>query len=817
MLNIDKYKVKVEDLKSKQSLKDIVFNTTEDIVPIRDIIGQDRAAQAIEFGLEMKQKGYNIYVAGVSGTGRTRYTHTLIKKHAKMRGNLKDWLYVNNFKNPNEPTALCFKAGEGKVFKKDIDDIIEKLKYEIPKIFNSKEYEYHNRLLMTELEENIQKIIDELNEFAKPKGFKFQVTERGLMSVPMKEDGTLMQEEELGKLTAIEVRKLREDGLKLNQESKDYIDKIKACEDVYKNKNSDLDRNVGRSLVGFYGQYLLNKYGKNEKTQKYINDLCNDIVNNISKFKTENEENQQSPMALLGIMSPKSEEKFFNRYKVNLFIDNGECDDCKIIIENNPTYYNLTGSIDYKNEIGALTTSFMEIKPGSLHKANGGYLIINVKDLLSNPFSWDCLKRSLKTEKIAIESLNKQYGYLVTSTLKPEPIDLDIKVILVGDSYYYSILYAYEEDFRNLFKIMADFDIEIDKNKENIYKTVQLIANKCNEDNLKHFDKLAVEKLIEYSTRMSDNKDKLTARFNKIVDIIYEADAVSQGDNIYITAEDVQKAIDQKIYRSNKYEEKLNEMFRDGTLLIDIDGEKVGQINGLAVMGTGEYSFGKPSKITASTYKGRRGVINIEREIKQSGSIHDKGVLILSGYLGARYGKEKPLSITTSITFEQNYNGVDGDSASSTELYAIISSIADIPIKQSIAVTGSVSQKGEIQPIGGINQKIEGFFDVCKIRGFTGNQGVMMPIQNIKNLLLKDEIVEAVKEGKFNIYAISNIEEGLEILTGKNISEIDKIVNETLEKYRKLDKDDEDDGNKKREYTRDEEHKKDDKKDINIK
>lgn len=799
-MNIDKYKVKIEDLKPKNVLNDIEFNTTKDISPIKDIIGQDRAVQAIKFGLKMNQKGYNIYVAGTSGVGRTSYTHALIKDHAKENPNknLKDWVYVNNFKNSNEPTALCFDAGQGKVFKKDIEDIIDKLKDEIPKIFNSKEYEYHSRLLMSELESNVQKIIEELNEFARPKGFKFQVTERGLMSIPIKEDGTLMQEDELGSLTAVDVNKLREDGIKLNQESKDYIDKIKSCEDIYKNKTLELDKNVGRSLVGFYGQYLLNKYGNDEKAQKYINEICNDIVDNISKFKSTGEETQQNPMALLGIMPHKNDEKLFNKYKVNLFIDNSECNDCKIIIENNPTYYNLTGSIDYKNEIGALTTSFMEIKPGALHKANGGYLIINTKDLLSNPFSWDCLKRSLKTNKIAIESLNKQLGYLVTSTLKPEPIDLDVKVILVGDGYYYSLLYAYEEDFRNLFKIMADFDIEINKNKENIYKTVQLIANKCNEENLKQFDKSAVERLIEYSMRLSDNKDKLTAKFNKIVDIIYEAQAVSPDTNEYITKEDVQNAIDLKIYRSNKYEEKLNEMFEDGTLLIDIDGEKVGQINGLAVMGTGEYSFGKPSKITASTYKGRRGVINIEREIKQSGSIHDKGVLILSGYLGARYGKEKPLSITTSITFEQNYNGVDGDSASSTELYAIISSISDIPIKQHIAVTGSVSQKGEIQPIGGINQKIEGFFDVCKIKGFTGKQGIMMPIQNVKNLLLKDEIVQAVKEGKFNIYAISNIEEGLEILTGKNIDEIDKIVNETLEKYRKLDKEDEEKDDKKK-------------------
>ncbi|MDU2197603.1 MAG: ATP-binding protein [Peptostreptococcaceae bacterium] len=803
MLNIDKYKVSEDNLKFKCSLDDLDFKTTEDIEPLGGIIGQDRAVTSIEFGLKMKHKGYNIYIAGVSGIGRTNYAKSLIKKNIKFNENLKDWIYVNNFRNNNEPVALSFKAGVGKEFKNDIDDIIEKLKVEIPKIFNSKEYENHNRLLMTELENNIHSIIDELNEFAKPKGFKFQITERGLLSVPIKEDGQLMEEPELGNLTPSEIRELRERGLKLNQESKEYIDKIKSCEDIYKNKSNELDRNVGRSLVGFYGQYLLTKYGEDEKVNKYINALCNDIVNNIAKFKKEPEDDKKDAMALLGIMPNKRDDKFLNRYRVNLFIDNSECKECKIIVESNPTYYNLTGSIEYKNEMGSLTTSFMEIKPGAIHKANGGFLIINVRDLLSNPFSWECLKRTLKTEKINIESLNKQYGYLVTSTLKPEPIDLDLKVILIGDSYYYNLLYAYEDDFRNLFKIMADFDIEVDRNKDNIYKTVQLISNKCKESNLKHFDKSAVERLIEYSTRISDDKDKLSARFNKIVDIIYEADAVTDDYELYVTRKDVDKAIKQKIYRNNKYEEKLNEMFENGTLLIDLDGEKVGQINGLAVMGTGEYSFGKPSKITASTYRGRRGIINIEREIKKSGSIHDKGVLILSGYLGNRYGKEKPLSISTSITFEQNYNGIDGDSASSTELYAIISSIADIPIKQYIAVTGSVSQKGEIQPIGGVNEKIEGFFDVCKIKGFTGKQGVMIPIQNVRNLILKDEIIEAVKEGSFNIYAISNIDEGLEILTGKSKEEIDLAVNEVLDKYRKLDKEDDEEKNKDKKKNKD--------------
>ena len=799
MLNIDKYKVKVEDLKFNCSLDDIDFKTTEDIQQSVGIIGQERAVSSIEFGLKMKHKGYNIYISGVSGIGKTNYAKYLINKNIKFNNNLKDWVYVNNFKNSNEPISLSFNAGVGKLFKNDIDDIIQKIQVEIPKVFESKEYESHNRLLMTELEDSIQSIIDELNEFSRPKGFKFQITERGLMSIPIREDGSLMGESELGNLTPTQIRELREKGLNLNKDSKEYIDRIKNCEDVFKNKTSELDRSVGKSLVGFYAKYLLDKYGQDKKVNKYINDLCNDIVNNIYKFKKDNQNDDNKAMALLGIMTNKKDDKFLNKYKVNLFIDNSEYKDSKIIVENNPTYYNLTGCIEYKNEMGSLTTSFMEIKPGALHKANGGFLIINAKDLLSNAFSWDCLKRTLKTDKISIESLNKQYGYVVTSTLKPEPIDLDLKVILVGDYYYYSVLYNYEEDFRNLFKIMADFDVEISNNKENIYKTVQFIANKCNEFNLKHFDKSAVERIIEYSCRISDDKEKLSARLNKILDIVYEADAISDINEKYVTKSDVEKAIRQKIYRNNKYEEKLNDMFRDGTLLIDLDGKKVGQINGLAVMGTGEYSFGKPSKITASTYRGRRGVINIEREIKQSGRIHDKGVLILSGYLGERYGKERPLSISTSITFEQNYNGVDGDSASSTELYAIISSMGNIPIKQYIAVTGSVSQKGEIQPIGGINEKIEGYFDICKMKGFTGNQGIIMPIQNVKNLILKDEVIEAVKQGIFNIYAISSIDEGLEILTDKTKKEIDLEVNNILEEYKRIDKEDSKEENIKKE------------------
>ena len=429
------------------------------------------------------------------------------------------------------------------------------------------------------------------------------------------------------------------------------------------------------------------------------------------------------------------------------------------------------------------TTDFMSIKPGALHKANGGFLVINAKDMLQNPLAWEGLKRSIKTKKIMIENPFKQSLALMTTGLKPEPIDLDIKVVLIGDMYIYSLLYYYDDDFRELFRIMADFDIEIEKNNENEIKFAKFIADFCEVKKLKHFERDAVIETLKYSIKLASEKNKISARFNKITEIIYESNALSDENQDFIKVKDVQKAIQKKRIRNSKIEDRMNEMYRDGSYLIDVDGKKVGQINGLAVMQVGESVFGKPSRITASSYKGRYGILNIEREVAHSGSIHDKGVLILNGYIGNRYAKEDIPAMTTSITFEQNYSGIDGDSASSTELYVIISSIAGIPINQGIAVTGSMSQKGEIQPIGGVNEKIEGYYDVCRIKGLTGKQGVIIPIQNVKNLMLRDDIIKSVEEGQFHIYAISNVEEGLQILTGLTIAKIDEKVKAAFKKF----------------------------------
>lgn len=786
-VDITKWELLPSQLKLIYDMEDLDFKTTQDLKPLKGIIGQERAAEALNFGFKMKAKGYNVYVAGLSGTGRSSYTYSMVNKVAKTKNENRDYVYVYNFKNEDEPKAISFPAGEAKFFQKDMHEVIDKIYEEIPKAFTSREYELKNTEIAQKYEKMGHSLIDELNEFAKEKGFYFQQSAQGLLTIPLKEDGTLMNDDEYSKLSDEEFASLRDKSQELNKEVTEYMNRMRSYEQKLRDTIIDLDKKTGERIISFFIDDVIEKYLSNEKVLYYLNEVKQDMIDNIGRFKGP-QKASSNPFSV----QKQDPKKFLERYKVNLFIDNSDLVGAPIINETNPTYYNITGMMEYKNEMGFLSTSFLDIKPGALHKANGGFLLLNVKELFAHPFAWEGLKRSLKTGKITIETLNKQYGYIVTATLKPEPIDMDVKVILIGDYYTYSILFSYDEDFRKLFRIMADFDVEMQRTSENIYKFARSIATQCEEKDLKHFTKEAVEKVVEYSSRLADDKDKLSAKYNQIMEILYEADAYSDVSSVFVTAQDVTTAIQAKKYRNNKYEEKLNELFEEGTLLIDIEGEKVGQINGLAVMGTGEYSFGKPARITASSYKGKAGIINVEREVSRSGSSHDKGVLILSGYIGEKYGKEKALSVTTSITFEQNYSGIDGDSASSTELYVILSSIAQIPIKQHIAVTGSISQKGEIQPIGGVNEKIEGFYDVCMLKGLTGKQGVIIPHQNVKNLMLKDEVIEAVERGEFHVYAIENVTQGLEILTGLNAFELDTKIHEALKSYEEDDDKDKD-------------------------
>lgn len=771
---MERYKLKPEQLKSDCDTDCLGFDTTEELIPLHGIIGQDRASKSLDFGLKMKKRGYNIYVAGNWGTGRNSYVRLLTEEEAIKKDAPNDWLYVNNFKNYHTPMALSVPNGEGNDFIKTVERIIDFLKKEIERVFSSKDYENARANLHQEYINNTQSIIEELNVLGKKYGFRFSQSEKGLISIPLK-NGEPMSEEEYKAISDEEYEVLRSNSNKLSLETADHFNKLKFEDEEYLKKIKSLDERMGKRVVSYHFMNLREKYKDNEQVRKYIDLVIDDIVENIDHFKNNEEEENNGPLAMFQMKDP---EAFFSRYKINMFVDNSDSEHAPIVFASNPTYYNLLGTVEYRNEMGVMKTDFMQIKPGALHEANGGYLIILAKDILTVPFAWKGLKRALLDEKVTIESLGAQAGAIVTTTLKPEPIPLDVKIIVIGDHYTYHLLHNYDEEFRKLFKIMADFDIEMVKNKENINKMARFIAKHCEKDNLKHFDYKSVAKIIEYSSRLAENQQKLSSHLNKLVDVIYESDNWAEVYNSAIVKEEhVEKALEEIRHRNNKYEEKIMEMFDKGDYLLDVKDSKIGEINGLAVVGTGQYSFGKPSKITVATYKGRSGIINIEREVRQSGSIHDKGVMILTGFLGQYFAQDKPLALTASIVFEQLYSGVEGDSASSTELYAILSSLSGVPIKQSIGVTGSVNQRGEIQPIGGVNEKIEGFYNVCKLKGLTGEQGVIIPIQNVKNLMLSIEVIDAVKRGYFSIYAVEKIEQGIEILTDVKAGELDENGN----------------------------------------
>jgi len=762
MLMEEKCRLKSSQLTSIKDTENFNFNTTADLEPLRGIIGQERAVDALDFGFRVSKKGYNIYIAGISGTGRSSYAHSMAEKMAKTMKLPNDWVYVYNFERPDKPKAIPFDAGHATHFKKDIDNAMNQLRKELPLVFVSTEYEIKKNKIYRKFQHENQETINSLNKIAKKYGFMFKDSEQGLVTIPLI-DKRPMTQEEYEKLTEKELSKLNKLSAKLDLDTLGAFNELREVEESFNEHIVQLDSEIGKISVANLLDKLVVKYKKCALAVEFIKDLGDNIVENVDKFKKNNKKNDSQAL----LPQTKLTDNFFNRFNVNLFVDNSDLKCAPIIKENNPTFYNITGAIEYENEMGMLKTDFTQIKAGALHLANGGFLIINVKEILDRPFAWETLKRALKTEEINIENLNTLTGNVVSASLSPEKIPLNLKVILIGDMNAFHFLYNYDDDFSKLFKILADFDVEMDRQEDSIFKMAQFIATHSEREKLRHFSKTGVIRLLEYSSRLADNQHKLSTRFNQIVEVLYESDSWAEIESKSIITEvEVEKAIQQKKYRHNKYEEKLNEMIEEGTLLMDFEGEKIGQINGLAVMGTGVYSFGKPSRITVSTYRGKPGIISIEREIKRSGSTHSKGIMILSGYLGAKYAQEKPMSLTVSISFEQNYSTIDGDSASSTELFAILSSISGVPIRQYIAVTGSVNQKGEIQPIGGVNEKIEGYYDVCCMVGLTSKQGVIIPRQNLKNLMLKKELIKSVKEGKFHIYAIEHVDEGIEILTG---------------------------------------------------
>lgn len=753
----------VEKLRFSCNVQDFPFETTADVAPLDVMIGQERAVKAVEFGLFAKNHGYNIFVSGTVGTGKFTYAKSAVRKAASKQEVPNDWCYVNNFDDNGQPIALSLPPGRGAGFRQDMQEFIEDLRTEISKAFSGDDYEHAKAQVVKKFQEERASLVEAFNEQAEKLGVLPQWSTTGFMGLPVVDEKPLTPEE-FQKLDKEQREEIEKNLRTVHERAMEVIRRIQQLEREIREEVKKLDAKVGLFAAGHLIEELKEKYYENAQVIAYLEAIKHDVVKNIGEFKPSTGDEEQNPLLMF---KRNTQESIKDKYGVNLLVDNKECQGAPVVIEINPTYYNLFGRGEYQSRMGVVSTDFTMIKAGAIHKANGGYLVLNARDVLMNVGVWEALKRVLKTQKLHIENLGEQYGLLAMASVKPQPIPIQVKVVLMGDPRLYHAMYNYDEDFRKLFKIHADFDVQMDNTPVNVQKLASFISSTVKREKLKDFDRFAVGKVVEYASRLADSQNKLTTRFNEIVELLCEADAwATMEESTLVEAAHIKRAIDEKRYRSNKYEEKLQEMFAEGKLLIDTDEEKIGQVNGLAVLGVGEYAFGKPSRITANTYLGRSGVINIERETKMSGTSHSKGVLILSGYLGEKYAQKQPLTLTASLTFEQLYGGVDGDSASSTELYALLSSLSGLPIRQSIAVTGSVNQKGEVQPIGGATEKIEGFFEVCKIKGLTGKQGVMIPYQNVNNLSLNDEVIEAVRNGKFHIYPVKTIDEGIEILTG---------------------------------------------------
>ena len=791
-----KNELNYQDLKYTCNADMLNFNTTAELEPIQSGIGQDRGIKALEFGIQVDVKGYNIYIEGPSGVGKTMYTKNYLNKISSKKKVPSDWCYIYNFDNPNEPIAVSLPAGQGKEFKDAMDGFIKEIKKDIKKTFNADDFEKEKALIKQEFEEKRTNLLNKLNEDALKYNFHVKSSQNGIYMMPIV-NGKIVEEEEFEKLDDETKQDYENKSTIVQEQIMNVIGQIKEIERASDKRISEWQSNIALLTVNVHINYLKSKYKRNKKINKFLNDVKTDVLKNVSYFLEEDKNEHQPQMPMNPAM--KKTDPSLN-YRVNLFIDNSHREGAPVIMDSNYSYNNIFGFLEYENYYGSLKTDHTMLKPGLLHQANGGYIIFQAKDLLANPACYEALKKALRVKEISIENANEQRASMVMISLKPEPIPLSLKVILIGNSSIYQTLLSMDSDFRKLFKIKVEFEDDAPITKENLNKLACIVHGFCEHSELPHLDKQAMARLIEYASKLAGSHSKISTRFDDLIQIVGEAATWAKiSKSKVITKDFINKALEEQINRVKKYDTKYMEMIQNHSLLIDTSGFEVGTLNGLTIMTIGDYTFGKPAKITVNTYTGKNGVVNIEREVEISGPSHSKGVLILTGYLGEMFAQDIPLCLTASICFEQLYNGVDGDSASSTELYGLLSSLSGIPINQAIAVTGSVNQKGQIQPIGGVNEKIEGYFQICKMRGLTGEHGVMIPIQNVDNLQLSDEIIEAVKNKLFHIYSVSTIEEGIEVLTGVPAGKKDStghfpagtvnyLVYEKLKKYAEIDK-----------------------------
>ena len=786
-----------KELKVTCDPKLLNFNTTDELEPISTGIGQERGIKALEFGLNVDINGYNVYVEGPYGVGKTAYVKNYLSTISKKKKVPNDWCYIYNFANPNEPVAISLPAGQGKEFKATMDAFINEIKVDIKNTFNNEDFEKEKNLIKQEYETKRTLLLEKLNQTSAEYGFTVKSSQNGIYMMPIL-NGKTIAEEEFNKLDDAVKKDFEEKSSIVQQHIMTAISEIKSIERESDKRIEEWQSNVALLTINGHINLIKSKYKRNKKINNFLESIKKDILKNINLFTADEkaiEGKLQGPQAA----HPEVYKPWLN-YRVNLFIDNSNLEGAPFVADTNYSYHNIFGKLEYENYYGTLKTDFTMLKPGLLHIANGGYLVFQANDLLTNSLCYDALKKVLRSKTLGIENAADPRSSMVMISLKPEPIPLDLKVILIGDENIYQTLLAMDPDFRKLFKIKVEFADEAPLNRDNMIKLSRFVKGYCDHEELPPLDNKAMAKVIEYASKLADNQEKLATRFTDLSVIVGEAATWAKlGKSKIITEEYITKALTEKVDRIKKYDDKYMEMIKDDTLLISTSGSNVGQINGLTIMNVGDYTFGKPVKITANTYTGKNGIINIEREVALSGSSHSKGILILSGYLGEMFAQDMPLSLTASICFEQLYSGVDGDSASSTELYALLSSLSEIPINQAFAVTGSVNQKGQIQPIGGVNDKIEGFFQVCKMRGLDGSHSVIIPKQNVRNLNLSNEVVQAVKEGKFHIYAITTIDEGIELLTGVPAGSRDEngnfpagtinyLVYQKLKKYAKVSK-----------------------------
>ncbi len=753
--------LKADELRRTCDPKGFAFSTTEELEPLKDIVGQKRALEALEVGLNIKDplNRYNVYVSGGPGLGKTSTVIRYLKNIAPSQKTPPDICYVYNFQEPHHPRYLLLPPGRGRELQRDMERCVDFIKRELPKALESDEFKSRAKAEREKFSALRERAFEELEAKAKELGFALQRTPLGINSIPLKPDGSPYSQEEYERLPEEEKEAILKRQERIQEAIREYLKRLGELEEEWQERKRELIKKAAEFLMEPHFAQLRSKYSESPKVVEYLEEVERDILENVEALQAAN---KQPPVPI-----PQQQDQY-QKYRVNVIVDHSRTEGAPVVVEENASYTNLFGTIERRVQFGIMTTDFTQIRAGALHRANGGYLVLSALNLLRSPLSWEALKIALRTGKIRIEDPAQMLGIAPTEGLRPEPVPLDLKVILIGPPWLYYLLRFYDEDFRKLFTIRSDFDTEMPWNGEAEEAIARFVRARMEEDKgVLPFTPSGVAKLVEYASELAGDQRKVSTRFAELSALIKEASFWARKEGAAaVEAGHVRTAIEKGKFRHSLIAEKIRELIARGKLLVDVSGERVGQVNGLAVVDLGDFAFGYPARITANVFTGKDGVVNIEREAELSGKTHTKGIMILKGYLGDRFARKRPLSLSASITFEQSYSMIDGDSASAAELLALISALSGVPVRQGIAVTGSVDQKGRIQPVGGVNEKIEGHFRVCELKGLDGSQGVIIPAGNVDNLMLPEDIVEAVKAGKFHIWAVETVEEVVELATG---------------------------------------------------